>query len=64
MRKKPEQIDPWLAIQYAVDLIDDSFAQAEFLREAMQSDLEGMRENWPDFVTFQKTTSANDVFVL
>ena len=58
MDNRPDnQINPWKAIEFALEHIDDHFDRAEFLRACTESDMTSIRvddtgdeENgWPDF---------------
>jgi hypothetical protein len=45
-----EQIDAWLAVEFALDCIDDHFDKVEFLKDCHCSDMVSIKEDWPEFV--------------
>lgn len=52
---KNRQIPAWSAVDYAVDHISDPYEAIEFLREARETDVPGMKHNWPDFVRWLRS---------
>lgn len=55
----PQQIDPWKAIQFALEHIDDWFDKDQFLKDCLESDMDSIASVWPDFVQWVLSESAS-----
>lgn len=57
-----EQIDPWLAMQFAVDrnMIDDHYDRLSFLEAVLENDMETIGFEWPDFVEYVRKTQKEN----
>lgn len=49
------QIDPWKAIRFAVEHIDDWFDKDQFLKDCQESDMDSIVVDWPEFVEWVNT---------
>lgn len=46
------QIDPWKAIAFALEEIEDHYDRQEFLKLCLEGDTFSIAEEWPEFSSY------------
>lgn len=56
-----EQIKPWKAIEYAIEVLhyEDPAALILFLKDCREGDMVSIAEDWPEFVEWIRKEEAN-----